>query len=123
MSFKSMVEADNRGVFLTAAEFAELHFVRYDGTLYGGTDGIPVLLTKVKEMKCPVVANMAGVHLVSATAHIALADLCGIVPEQKKMIEINDGFALGKPYFRKYTVVTSDCEMGIVNLELEAYDE
>ena len=39
------------------------------------------------------------------------------------MIEINDGFALGKPYFRKYTVVTSDCEMGIVNLELEAYDE
>ena len=127
MDFKAMVEADNKGVFLNAMEFAENHIVKYDGAIYDGEEGagIPVLLTKVKEMKRPAVAsnNMQGVHLVTATAHIALSDLDGIVPEQKQDISISDGTALGEPFFQRYKIVTSDCEMGMIVIELEAYDE
>lgn len=127
MDFKAMVEADNLGVFLNAMEFADRHIVKYDGITYAGDDGtgIPVLLTKVKEMKRPVAASdhMQGIHLVTATAHIALSDLDGEIPEQKQEIQIDDGTALGEPFFRRYTIVTSDCEMGMVVLELEAFDE
>ncbi len=122
-----MVEADNLGVFLNAMEFADKHIVKYDGITYDGGDGtgIPVLLTKVKEMKRPAIAsdNMQGIHLVSATAHIALSDLGGVIPEQKQDIYIDNGTALGEPFYQRYTIVTSDCEMGMVVLELEAYDE
>lgn len=126
MSFREMVEADNKSVFLSASEFAELHTVEYNGVIYAD---IPVLLTKVKEKKRPVmvvgslVDHMQGVHLASATAHISLKDLDGVIPEQKQIIAINDGEALGKPFMVKYRIATSDCEMGMVNLELEAFDE
>lgn len=122
MGFKTMVEADNLGVFLNDNEFAELHTVKYDGEIY---EDIPVLLTKVKELERPALADdhMQGIHLVNAKAHIALSDLNGVQPEQKKIISIDDGIALGKPFFQRYRIVTSDCEMGMVALELEAYDE
>lgn len=126
MSFKAMVETDNKSIFLNADEFAEMRTVEYNGVTYSG---IPVLLTKTKEMKRPVKAvgsltdHMQGVHLVTATAHMSLEDLNGVIPEQKQIISINDGEALGKPFMVKYRIVTSDCEMGMVNLELEAYDE
>ena len=53
----------------------------------------------------------------------ALSDLNGKVPEQKQMISIDDGEAAGHPFFQKYRIVTSDVEMGMIILELEAYDE
>ena len=37
--------------------------------------------------------------------------------------EIDDGEALGKTFFRKYSVVTSKCDMGFITLELRYYDE
>lgn len=122
MSFKDMVEEDIANVFLNNDEFAETHTVKYDGEIY---EDIPVVLTKAKEMKRPAAVNdhAEGIHKVTATAHISLADLNGVVPEQKQVISINDGEALGKPFFRRYNIVTSDCEMGMVVLELEAYDE
>ncbi len=122
MSFKESVNADNKNVFLNMDEFAEKHTVRYDGNVY---KDIPVLLTKQKQSKRTVVAsdNMQGIHLVSTVAHIALSDIDNNIPEQKQNIEIDDGTALGKPFYKKYKIITSDCEMGMVRLELEAYDE
>ena len=117
-----MVEADNLGVFLNSNEFADLHTVKYDGETY---ENIPVLLTKVKEMERPALVDdhLQGIHLVNVTAHIALSNLNGVQPEQKQIISIDDGTALGRPFFQQYRIVTSDCEMGMVVLELEAYDE
>ena len=122
MSFKESVNADNKNVFLNMDEFAEKHTVRYDGNVY---KDIPVLLTKQKQSKRTVVAsdNMQGIHLVSTVAHIALSDIDNNIPEQKQNIEIDDGTALGKPFYKKYKIITSDCEMGMVRLELEAHDE
>lgn len=125
MSFKEMVEANNKSVFLNLDQFADKHIIKYDGETYAGEngEGIPILLTKVKEMKRPVVVSMQGVHLATAVAHIALSDLDGIVPEQKQDILIDDGEALGSRFFRRYRILTSDCEMGMIILELEAFDE
>lgn len=122
MSFKEMVEADIKNVFLNENEFSEKHTVVYDGRTYSN---ISVLLTKIKESERPIqVSNrMDGIYLASAIAHIALADLEGNVPEQDSDIRIDDGTALGHPFYRKYRIVTSDCEMGMIALELEAYDE
>lgn len=127
MDFKGMAERDNKAVFLNADEFAELHVVKYDGVTYDGEDGdgIPITLIKVKENERPAPASdhMQGVHLVTATVYIALTDLGGVIPEQKQEISISDGEALGKSFFQRYKIVTSDCEMGMIILELEAYDE
>lgn len=120
MSFKDMVEADNKRVFLNSAEFAANHTIVYDGSAYSD---IPVLLTKVKESERPDPADMQGIHIVTAVAHISLSDINGVIPEQKQSIQIDDGTALGHPFFRKYRIVTSDCEAGMITLELEAYDE
>ena len=122
MSFKEMVEADIKGVFLNADEFADMHTVIYDGETFAQ---IPVVLTKVKESEHPVVATegVEGIHKVSAVAHLSLSDLKGRVPEQKQMIEIDDGEAVGKVFYRKYRIVTSDVEVGMITLELEMYDE
>lgn len=121
MSFKEMVAQDNKNVFLNADEFAEMRTVIYDGEEY---PDIPIILTKTKENERPaIVGDVQGVHVVAAIAHIAQSDLGGIIPEQKQHISISDGTALGKPFFRKFTIITSDCEMGMLNLELEAYDE
>lgn len=120
--FKSIVEADNKAVFLNSSEFAEIHTIKYDGSIY---EDIPVLLTKVKESKRTVLANdhMQGIHKVSVIVHIAMVDLDDVIPEQKQIIQISDGMALGAVFYRKYTIVTVDIAMGMITLELEAFDE
>lgn len=121
-AFQDMVAADNKTVFLNADEFAEVHDVYYDGTLFAK---IPVVMTKVKQSKCAVSSDnrMEGIHIVSAMAHIASEDLDGAFPEKGRYIEISDGEALGKTFYRKYRIVTSTLSLGMVSLELEAYDE
>lgn len=122
MTFKEMVAADNKSVFLNSMEFADIHNIVYDGRTYSG---IPVLLTKVRQSERTILAgdNVDGLFLVTAVAHIALSDMNGVIPEQDQKIQIDDGTALGHPFYRKYRIVTSDCEMGMLVLELEAYDE
>lgn len=121
-----MVEADNKSIFLNDSEFAEIHTVQYNGVIY---KDIPVLLTKVKTVKRPVMVigneedHLDGIHLATAVAHIALNDMNGVIPEQKQLISINDGEAVGQPFMMQYRIVTADCEMGMIVLELEAYDE
>ena len=122
MGFKDMVEEDNKRVFLNQSEFADIHTVKYDGDTYAD---IPVLLIKAKELKRPVTItdHRQGVHLVTVTAYMARRDLNGVIPEQKRRISIDDGEALGETFFRDYRIVTSDCENGMITLELEAHDE
>lgn len=121
MGFKEMVKADN-AVFLNIAEFADLHVVKYDGEYY---ENIPVVIENLKESDRTILRSdhMQGVFVVSAKAYIAQSDLNGAMPEKGKTLEIDDGEALGKPYFRKYRIETSSVEMGMICLELEAIDE
>ena len=122
MSFKDSVEADIKNVFLNSSEFASPRSVKYNGVIY---NKIPVLLTKTKEMERPVPSgdNAQGVHLVSAVAHIALTDMDGVLPEQKQSIDIEDGTAMGGIFYQRFNIITSDLGMGMICLELEAYDE
>lgn len=121
--FKEQVGRDIADVFNNSGEFADIHTVEYDGEIY---KNIPIVLTKIKEMERThetVSDHGEGVHKVTATVYIALSDLNGVIPEQKQTISIDDGEALGEPFFNEYRILTSDCETGMVVLELEAFDE
>lgn len=122
MSFKDMVEADNKSVFLNADEFGEMHTVVYDGECF---IEIPIVLMKIMESEHTVIPaeGVDGIHKLSAIAKISQKDLNGRVPEQDQIISIDDGEALGHPFYQKYRIITSNPEMGIITLELEAFDE
>ncbi len=122
MGFKEMVERDNAAVMLNVGEFAEYRTIKFDGNEYGH---IPVVLTNVKQSDRTVLQSdhMEGVYLVTAKAYFNALDVGGNIPEKGKRFEIDDGEALGKPFFRKYRVATSENAMGMICVELEAYDE
>lgn len=122
MSFKSMVEKDCDGVFLNTEEFAEKHTIWYDGDIFAD---VPVLLTKIKQKDRPQLSgnNMDGIHIATVRMHIALKHLNGIIPEQGRPIEIDDGFAVYTVFKKKFRIVESNEAMGMISLELEAYDE
>lgn len=122
MSLRDIVESDNSGVFLSLDDFADLHTVVYNGVTYAN---IKILLTKRKqsEMSVPSADSMQGLYQVSVVAHISLADMDSNIPEQGQQIQIDDGTALGKPFFKKYAVISSRCAMGMIVLDLEAIDE
>lgn len=122
MGFKDMVAQDNARIFLNTEEFAEYHTIKFDGEEYAH---IPVVLTKVKQSNRTVMQNdhAKGIYLVSAKAYFNAADTNGQVPENGKVFEVDDGEALGRPFFRRYRVVTSENSLGMIELELEAYDE
>ena len=126
MSFKDMVAADIRKVFLNTDEFAELRTVRYDGMDYDGPEhrGIPIVLTGLKEQdRRQLVADHAqGLYLVASVLHCALDDLGGKQPEKGQRISINDEEG-GGGFFREFYVASSVCEMGMLRVELEAVDE
>ncbi len=122
MSFKETVMADNLGVFLNSEEFAEKHTIKFDGMTY---EGINVTFIKVKQSDRVILRDdhMEGVYLVSAKAYFSASDTDGCIPEQGHYFEIDDGEALGKPFFSRYRVSTSENSMGMVCLELEQYNE
>lgn len=126
MSFKDMVAADIRKVFLNTDEFAGLRTVRYDGADYDGPQhrGIPVVLTglKEKDRRQLVTDHAQGLFLVSSVLHCALEDLGGRQPEKGQRISINDKEG-GGGFFREFCVASSVCEMGMLRVELEAIDE
>lgn len=119
MSFLDQVAADNANVFMNDAEFAAPLDVKYDGVIYAG---IPVVLTRLKQSKLPVPVTdrTEGLRKLSATAHFLLSDLGGVKPEEGAWIFIEDGTALGGKFMRRYKVVTSADNMGMLALELEA---
>ncbi len=128
MSFKDRVLKDVKNVFLNTDEFAENHDVIYDGKTY---EKIPVVLENNTMTENPnqgrrdfkTTTQIDGIYISSITAFIALEDLGGVIPEQNSTVEIDDGEALGKPFFRKYNVLSSACDMGMITLELRMYDE
>lgn len=122
MSFKEQAALDNANVFLNSTEFAELHTIRFDDKTY---ENIPVVLEKIRQSERNILQSdhMQVVYLISAKAYINAADVEGNIPEQGKLFEIDDGEALGKPFFARYRVATSDVAMGMICLELEGYDE
>ena len=126
MSFKDMVAADIRKVFLNTDEFAELRTVRYDGMDYDGPEhrGIPIVLTGLEEQdrRQLVTDHAQGLYLVASVLHCALDDLGGKQPEKGQRISINDEEG-GGGFFREFYVASSVCEMGMLRVELEAVDE
>lgn len=116
MSFKDAIKADNDRIFLNLEEFAEKRKVQYDGE----THDITLVMQKCKTERDTEKTSLQGIYDKLLTVHFS-AD--NFIPEQGKLIEISDGEALGSIYMRRYRIVTSDVEMGIVRLELEAQDE
>lgn len=122
MSFKDMVEADIKNVFMNTDEFAELHTVIYDSMTYDGEEhqGISIILSGLKEKNRRQLHtdHVEGLYLVSTIMHCAASDLGGVVPEKGTKIKINDG-----DFFREYYVASSVCVAGMLRVELEAIDE
>ncbi len=117
MSFKEMIEQDNRDVFLNTEEFAEHRTVKYDGVTY---KHIPVLLSKIREPQFNVSGNnMEGIHRATERARLNLKDINGVSPEQGTRISISDHIV--PTFFQDYKIITSSEEVGMVVLELEAY--
>lgn len=118
MSFKEMVEADIKKVFLNPDEFAELRTVIYDGETHAD---IPVVLSGLKEQdrRQLVTDHVEGLYLVTAILHCALSDLGGKVPEKGQRIKISDG----PTFYREFRVTSSVCELGMIRAELGAIDE
>lgn len=119
--FKDMVAADIHNVFLNTEEFAELRTIRYDGEEYVD---IPIVLTGLKEQDRRQLQSdhVQGLYLVTSVLHCALSDLGGKQPEKGGRIEINDEEG-GGGFFRRFYVASSVCEMGMLRVELEAFDE
>ena len=126
MSFKKMVAADNRNVFLNTKEFAEYRTVIYDGERY---EDIPIVLTGLKEKDRQRIVmqqgnrdHAQGLYLVKSVLHCAISDLGGNQPERGQPIRINNEEG-GNGFFRDFIVASSVCEMGMLKVELEAIDE
>lgn len=134
VSFRDMVEADNRAVFLCPDEFADRRTIRYDGKEY---PNIPVVLTGVKEQARSQMDDdhAAGLYLASTVLHCALDDLGGVQPEKGQRIYISqpkessadteeDGEETAKAdFFLSFYIAESNCEMGMIHAKLEEIDE
>lgn len=121
MGLKDMVARDIHDVFLNLDEFAERRTVCYDGEEYRD---IPVVLSGMKERDRRQLQSdhLQGLYLVSSVLHCALSDLGGSQPEKGQRIKINDQEG-GGGFFREFYVASSVCELGMLQVELEAIDE
>jgi len=118
MTFREIVAQDNVKVFGNTNEFADLRTIYYDGEKY---EEVPVVMTKLKEKDrtVPVKDHAQGFYLVTAIVHFPVEYLDGHVPENGSKISISDDEA----FDREYYVAQSSCDLGMVRLELEEYDE
>ena len=118
MSFRDMVAADNLNVFSNTDEFADPRTIRYDGETY---NDVPCTISqlKAKDRVTPSKDHAQGLYLVTAICHFPLENLDGNIPEKGSKIGITDE----TDFMRYYYVAQSGCDMGMVRLELEVYDE
>ncbi len=116
MSFKDSMAADI-AVFLNCSEFAELHDIQYDGTLY---EDVPCLLTHVQQVdrSTKMSDHAQGVYLATISLHFDINDLDGNLPEKGAVISVSDD-----DFMRDYYVAVSRIAEGMAILELEALDE
>lgn len=124
MGFKEMVAADNLRTFLDTSTFGELRVVKYDGETYNGEDGdgIPCLITHLKEEKRTTTMrdHEQKIYRVDVIFHAKLDDIGGVIPEKGAKFGIYDP---DDNFLRWHYVAESSCAMGMVKLELEAFDE
>ena len=119
MSFIEEVERDIREVFLNDQEFAERHSLKYNGVEY---INVPVTLIKAEE-KGRDIGEVQSVYSDLTTLCVSKAHLKGVCPEPRQYLEVDDGIALGKPFYKRYQIISVDKAMGMFVLELEALDE
>ena len=100
--FKDMVARDNARTFMNLDEFAEKRIVVYDGVTYDGD-------------------HIQGLFLVSSVLHCRIQDLGGNQPEKGTRMEISDPD--DATFFRRFYVASSVCELGLLRVELEAFNE
>ena len=126
-AFRELVRRDVKGVFLDENFFAEEYDVRYDGEIY---PGLQIVTEKLEEKASPTLTmgtgrfesdNLNGVYRRSLVAYIDEKDL-PVVPEQGKWIDFREGTAFAV-LWRRYRIASSDVEMGVIELRLEAFDE
>ena len=124
MGFKEIAEADNLRTFLDIETFGELRTIVYDGDTYDGDDheGIQCVISQLKEKDrvTPMSDHEHGIYRVTAVFHCRLIDLDGEVPEKGRKFGIYDA---GSSFLRWYYVAQSQCDHGMIRLELEAFDE
>ena len=121
MSFRELVTADNLNVFLNKGEFAEARTVIYDDERY---EDIPIITTGIKQRDRKAVPsdNAKGLYTVTTVMHCDITLLDGKQPEKDQRIKINDREG-GGGFFSEYVIAASNCEMGMLRIELEAIDE
>ena len=110
--FKDMVARDNARTFMNLDEFAEKRIVVYDGVTYDGATY--TVVTTVKD-------HIQGLFLVSSVLHCRIQDLGGNQPEKGTRMEISDPD--DATFFRRFYVASSVCELGLLRVELEAFNE
>lgn len=117
MSFKDMVQADNESVFMNLGEFAETHDIQYDGELY---EGVSCVISQLKEQDrvTKMRDHGEGIYLVTSVFHCTLEALEGKIPEKGTKIGISDD-----DFMRWYYVAQAGCDLNMIRLELEAFDE
>lgn len=117
MSFRDMVEADNASVFMNLGEFAEKHDIQYDGVLY---EDVSCVISQLKEQDrvTKMRDHGEGIYLVTSIFHCPLEALNGNIPEKGTKIGISD-----EDFMRWFYVAQSGCDLNMIRLELEAYDE
>lgn len=116
-----MAAADIHDVFLNLDEYGERRTIKYDGDIF---EDIPVVISglKEKDRNQTVRDHAQGLYLVTSVLHCAITDLGGKQPEKGQKLKINDREG-GGGFFQEFYVAASDCELGMLRVELEAIDE
>ena len=120
-SFKEMLAADNKRVFLNTGEFASLRTIIYDGQSFVN---IPVVLSGLleDERQQKAADHAQGLFLVKTLLQCALADLEGRQPQKGARLQINNQEG-GGGFFREFYIKEAVCEFGMLRLELEDMNE
>lgn len=121
-SFKDILAADIKNVFMNTNEFAERHTLKYSGETFLS---IPVVISTFTQDERRMLRDdhMQGVYNVTARAYFSAVDVHGHIPEKGKWIDIDDGEACGKPFFKRYRAAFVKTTFGLVTVGLEAKDE
>lgn len=121
-SFKDTFAADIKNVFMNTDEFAERHTLKYSGETF---HSIPVVMSTVAQNERHILQNdhMQGIYNITAKAYFNAEDVREIIPEKGKWVEIDDGEACGKPFFKRYKAAFVKVTFGMVTVGLEAKDE
>ena len=120
--FKATVQEDNARIFLNTAEFGEIRTIQYDGETY---ENIPVVLNGNRQTERHVTRpeqdHAQGFYSHFFILHCRLSDLGGNRPEQNAVLAING--KEGGTFFHRFRVQSSNIEIGMLKVELEALDE